>query len=552
MLKSLKIQNYALIQDLTLEFDNGFLIITGETGAGKSILLGALGMILGNRADIKSIVNQEEKCVVEATFNLKNYPLQNFFEENDLDFEEETIVRREITPSGKSRAFINDTPVLLDVLQSLGKYLIDIHSQHDTSEIIQKSFQLDLIDAVAGQMSERNQYQVDFQNYIKLKKQIAQDEKALQELRNSQDYNSFLLDELMQLQLQLGEQEVLESELEVLENSEEIRNNLTKAAQISTADEIGLQALFTQVKFSLKSIASYDQKLEELFQRIDSVSIELKDVMDEILQFQDKVEHNPHRIEEINDRLQSIYSLQKKHQVSTIQELLEIQTELGNKAADFSILEEKIAQNQALLLKSEENLNKKAEILHKNRVQAAPDLTQEIETILSKLGMNEAQLQVQIVENQNLTSVGKDEVELLMSANKGRDFQSLAKAASGGERSRLMLAIKKIMAENQQLPTLILDEIDTGVSGKVANQVGAVMREMADTMQMISVTHLPQIAAQGNQHFKVYKTEIEGVTQTFVKELSTEERIKEIAQMISGSEISQAAEQQAKELLGLN
>lgn len=552
MLKSLKIQNYALIQDLTLEFDNGFLIITGETGAGKSILLGALGMILGNRADIKSIVNQEEKCVVEATFNLKNYPLQNFFEENDLDFEEETIVRREITPSGKSRAFINDTPVLLDVLQSLGKYLIDIHSQHDTSEIIQKSFQLDLIDAVAGQMSERNQYQVDFQNYIKLKKQIAQDEKALQELRNSQDYNSFLLDELMQLQLQLGEQEVLESELEVLENSEEIRNNLTKAAQISTADEIGLQALFTQVKFSLKSIASYDQKLEELFQRIDSVSIELKDVIDEILQFQDKVEHNPHRIEEINDRLQSIYSLQKKHQVSTIQELLEIQTELGNKAADFSILEEKIAQNQALLLKSEENLNKKAEILHKNRVQAAPDLTQEIETILSKLGMNEAQLQVQIVENQNLTSVGKDEVELLMSANKGRDFQSLAKAASGGERSRLMLAIKKIMAENQQLPTLILDEIDTGVSGKVANQVGAVMREMADTMQMISVTHLPQIAAQGNQHFKVYKTEIEGVTQTFVKELSTEERIKEIAQMISGSEISQAAEQQAKELLGLN
>ena len=495
MLKSLKIQNYALIQDLTLEFDNGFLIITGETGAGKSILLGALGMILGNRADIKSIVNQEEKCVVEATFNLKNYPLQNFFEENDLDFEEETIVRREITPSGKSRAFINDTPVLLDVLQSLGKYLIDIHSQHDTSEIIQKSFQLDLIDAVAGQMSERNQYQVDFQNYIKLKKQIAQDEKALQELRNSQDYNSFLLDELMQLQLQLGEQEVLESELEVLENSEEIRNNLTKAAQISTADEIGLQALFTQVKFSLKSIASYDQKLEELFQRIDSVSIELKDVIDEILQFQDKVEHNPHRIEEINDRLQSIYSLQKKHQVSTIQELLEIQTELGNKAADFSILEEKIAQNQALLLKSEENLNKKAEILHKNRVQAAPDLTQEIETILSKLGMNEAQLQVQIVENQNLTSVGKDEVELLMSANKGRDFQSLAKAASGGERSRLMLAIKKIMAENQQLPTLILDEIDTGVSGKVANQVGAVMREMADTMQMISVTNLKKIEA---------------------------------------------------------
>ena len=552
MLKSLKIQNYALIQDLTLEFDNGFLIITGETGAGKSILLGALGMILGNRADIKSIVNQEEKCVAEATFNFKNYPLQNFFEENDLDFEEETIVRREITPSGKSRAFINDTPVLLDVLQSLGKYLIDIHSQHDTSEIIQKSFQLDLIDAVAGQMSERNQYQVDFQNYIKLKKQIAQDEKSLQELRNSQDYNSFLLDELMQLQLQSGEQEVLESELEVLENSEEIRNNLTKAAQISTADEIGLQALFTQVKFSLKSIALYDRKLEELFQRIDSVSIELKDVIDEILQFQDKVEHNPYRIEEINDRLQSIYSLQKKHQVSTIQELLKIQTELGNKAADFSILEEKIAQNQALLLKSEENLNKKAETLHKNRVQAAPDLTQEIETILSKLGMNEAQLQVQIIENQTLTLVGKDEVELLMSANKGRDFQSLAKAASGGERSRLMLAIKKIMAENQQLPTLILDEIDTGVSGKVANQVGAVMHEMANTMQMISVTHLPQIAAQGNQHFKVYKTEIEGVTQTFVKELSTEERIKEIAQMISGSEISQAAEQQAKELLGLN
>ncbi len=550
MLKKLNVKNYALIQDLQLKLNSGFLTITGETGAGKSILLGALGMIQGNRADLKAILNKDNKCSVEAVFNIENYNLNSFFTEFDLDYEKETIIRREISTSGKSRSFINDTPVSLTILQKLGKRLIDIHSQHDTSEIIEKSFQLDLLDYAADQMDKRFVYEKKFHEFSTISTEITELNATLQELKNTQDYNTFLLEELQKAQFQEGEQKQLEEELELLSNAEGIKMNLSKALQIHSSEQVGLQSILLELKNSLIQVASYNSQINDLANRVESISIETEDIMSEVENLNESIEYNPTRINEVNDRLHLIYGLQKKHQADDIKGLIDLMNQLASKASDYSSIElkiEKLETKKALILK---DLEQKAKELNKGRAANSIKLTDAIGEILTQVEMPNAQLKLQIKPLDKLSSTGKDDVEILFSANKGGTFNSIKKAASGGERSRLMLAIKKVMAEKQQLPTLILDEIDTGVSGKIASQMGLVMKEMANNIQMISVTHLPQIAAKGNQHFKVFKESDNNTTQTQVKELNQQERIQEIAQMISGDSISSAAEAQAKELLG--
>ncbi len=551
MLKRLEVKNYALIQDLELQLNPGFLTVTGETGAGKSILLNALGMIQGNRANLKVILNTDKKCSVEATFDLQNYALQSFFEEFDLDYENETFIRREISPSGKSRAFINDTPVSLTTLQQLTKQLIDIHSQHDTDDIVQSSFQLDLLDHLANQMPLRQQHAEKFNRFTLLNQELQDLKKTLQELQNTQDYTTYLLEELQKAQLQSGEQKILEDELELLSHAEEIKSNLSKAIQIHTDEQIGLQTLLSELRNTLNQMASFNSAIERLAQRMESVSIETEDIISDIQNLNENIEYNPIRMEEINERLQLLYALQKKHQVSDVEGLLTVMHQLNSKTSDYSSIKERIQEKEEQRKLLLEELEQTAEKLHQKRIQHAKQLCETIEIILKQLEMPNAQLKMEIKVLDALASTGKDAIVLLFSANKGSTFHPLKKVASGGERSRLMLAIKKVMAEKQQLPTLILDEIDTGVSGKVAGKMGMIMKKMAQNIQMISVTHLPQIAAKGNQHFKVYKTEYETSTNTQVKALSPKERIQEIAQMISGNTVSKAAEEQAKELLGV-
>ncbi|MFV0530743.1 MAG: DNA repair protein RecN [Flavobacteriales bacterium] len=549
MLKKLEIKNYVLIQSLQLNLNSGFLTITGETGAGKSILLNALGMIQGNRADLKSILNKDKKCSVEAVFNIQKYALQSFFKEFDLDYEHETIIRREILPSGKSRAFINDTPVSLNILQSIGDRLIDIHSQHDTGDIIQKSFQLDLLDYIVGHMDFRKEYALKFSDFTRLNQELKELKITLQELQNTQDYNTYLLEELQKAQLQSGEQMVLEEELASLSHAEEIKLNLSKTLQIYSDEQIGLQTILGELQNALNQIASFDSKIENLAKRIESVSIETEDIISEVERLNETTEHNPNRINEINERLQLLYTLQKKHQTENVEELVTIMHQLEAKVLDYSSINEHIIKKQKQKDTLLNELEQMAEKLHQGRRQHVDLLCKNIGELLEQMEMPEAQLKMEIKVLEKLTSTGKDDVILLFSANKGSSFQSVKRVASGGERSRLMLAIKRILAERQQLPTLILDEIDTGVSGKVAGKMGMIMKEMAKNIQMISVTHLPQIAAKGSQHFKVRKTNDKITTYIQVEELSPKERIQEIAQMISGSTVSKAAEEQAKELL---
>lgn len=549
MLKKLEIKNYVLIQSLQLNLNSGFLTITGETGAGKSILLNALGMIQGNRADLKSILNKDKKCSVEAVFNIQKYALQSFFKEFDLDYEHETIIRREILPSGKSRAFINDTPVSLNILQSIGDRLIDIHSQHDTGDIIQKSFQLDLLDYIVGHMDFRKEYALKFSDFTRLNQELKELKITLQELQNTQDYNTYLLEELQKAQLQSGEQMVLEEELASLSHAEEIKLNLSKTLQIYSDEQIGLQTILGELQNALNQIASFDSKIENLAKRIESVSIETEDIISEVERLNETTEHNPNRIDEINERLQLLYTLQKKHQTENVEELVTIMHQLEAKVLDYSSINERIIKKQKQKDTLLNELEQMAEKLHQGRRQHVDLLCKNIGELLEQMEMPEAQLKMEIKVLEKLTSTGKDDVILLFSANKGSSFQSVKRVASGGERSRLMLAIKRILAERQQLPTLILDEIDTGVSGKVAGKMGMIMKEMAKNIQMISVTHLPQIAAKGSQHFKVRKTNDKITTYIQVEELSPKERIQEIAQMISGSTVSKAAEEQAKELL---
>ncbi len=549
MITSLSIKNYALIEKLAIDFSKGFSIITGETGAGKSIILGALGLVLGKRADLTSLKNKEEKCIIEAHFDISKYNLLPFFEANDLDYEDETIIRREILPSGKSRAFINDSPVNLQELQELSLFLIDIHSQHQTQELSEEKVQFEIIDAIADNQSTILDYQVLLKSYKSDKSKLNSLLKKQAESNKEQEYNTFLLDELITANLKSGEQESLEADFEKLNNVEIIKESLDKSLAIANEDQIGVMHNLKEIKVSLQKIASFSPDYHSLLERITSLTIEFDDISDELNRCSEKLINDPEKLELINQKLQMIYSLQKKHQVSTVEELLEIQNKLDDSLLEIGNLEAEIAALTNSIQQKILTLDALSSTIHKKRMDSIPVLSNKLISILETLGMPNVRFKIDINSTSTYFENGKDELQFLFSANKGTDFGLLKKVASGGEMSRIMLAVKAILAQYSKLPTLIFDEIDSGVSGEIANRMGEIMKEMSQTMQIFAITHLPQIAAKGTAHFKVSKSTIGEDTQSELKLLSSEERIVEIAQMLSGTVVSDSALNHAKALL---
>lgn len=549
MLIHLSIKNYALIAFSSIDFSNQLSIITGETGAGKSILLDALGLVLGKRADLNALRDKESKCVVEAHFEISNYNLSNFFEENDLDFDATTVLRREILPSGKSRAFINDSPVTLAVLQELGTFLLDIHSQHQTQDLSNENQQIQILDVIGNNQNLILDYQTELTNYKANKKKLIELQEEQKALSKEQDYNSFLLEELLAADLKLGEQEILESELEKLSNVEFVHEQFEKSTAILSDEQYGVINLLKELKTSLQKVSPIDTAYHELFERVQSAEIELKDVLDEVENQTEKLIKDPVQLELINGKLQQIYALQKKHYVNSIDELLIIQDELNAKVFKVEGLSEAIEKLVQAELIFESKLNDLANQIHQKRMEIIPSLIEEIKAIINPLGMPNANFKFELTPTDKFLSNGKDHIEWLFSANKGTDFGILKKTASGGEMSRIMLAIKAILAKYSNLPTIIFDEIDTGVSGDVANKMGEIMKEMSQNMQVMAITHLPQVASKGHQHFKVSKDHNSDQTVSEIKLLSKEDRIKEIAQMLSGENITDSAISHAKELL---
>ena len=549
MITSLAIKNYALIEKLTIDFSKGFSIITGETGAGKSIILGALGLALGKRADLTSLKNKEEKCVIEAHFEISKYNLLPFFEENDLDYEDETIIRREILPSGKSRAFINDSPVNLQELQELGLYLIDIHSQQQTQELSDETVQFQIIDAIASNLEIINSYQSELKKFKADKSKLNALIKRKAEASKEQEYNTFLLEELVGAKLKSGEQEVLEENYEQLNNVEIIKESLDKSLAIANDEQIGIMHNLNEIKNAIQKIALFSSDYSLLFERITSLKIEFEDIAIELNRCSEKLINDPEQLNLINQKLQLIYNLQKKHQVNTVDELIAIQNTLENSVLELGNIDEEIAKLTTLVDANAKQLDKICDTIHNNRQEVIPLLSQKLIAILETLGMPNVRFKMELNATSTYFENGKDELQFLISANKGTDFGLLKKVASGGEMSRIMLAVKAILAQYSKLPTLIFDEIDTGVSGEIANKMGEIMKEMSAQMQIFAITHLPQIAAKGNEHFKVFKSTVGEDTQSELKLLTAEERVVEIAQMLSGTVISDSALNHAKALL---
>ncbi len=549
MLTSLTIKNYALIDHLHVDFNDGFTIITGETGAGKSILLGGLSLILGKRADLSSLKNKDTKCIIEAVFNISNYNLKSLFKVKDLDYEAQTIIRREILPSGKSRAFVNDSPVNLNSLQVLGEQLIDVHSQHQTLQLTHNDFQFQVIDALAKNDKSVNDYSNELLKYKKLKQELIELQTLKSEAIKEHDYNSFLLNELEEAALIDGELESLEEEYETLNNVEDVKERLSEAYHLLSDDQVGAITTITNLKNSFQKLSDVSTKYQDLYERINSCLIEIDDLFNEVDALQGEVEADPNRLEAVNSKLQILNNLLQKHQVATISELIGVREDLAKKVEVTENLDSAIQNKQDEVSKSEVLLDNIADIIHTNRSKAIPDLIHKLQSILSDLGMTNAQFNIELSKTEDYFSNGKDELLFLFSANKGGNFNELKKAASGGELSRIMLAIKLVLSKYTKLPTIMFDEIDTGVSGEISNKMGDIMLQMSKNMQVFSITHLPQIAAKGHSHFKVYKEDVDNVTQTNLVKLNHDDRIVEIAQMLGGSELSTSAIAHAKELL---
>jgi len=549
LLTSLSIQNYALIDNLQVDFNNGLSIITGETGAGKSILLGGLSLILGKRADLSSLKDTSQKCIIEAVFDVKNYNLKSLFEAEDCDYEDQTIIRREILPTGKSRAFVNDSPVNLNNLQVIGERLIDIHSQHQTMQLVSNEFQFEVIDALANNDELLQQYKSELKTFKKLQSEHKELLIFQAEAIKEHDYNSFLLNELIEANLIEGELALLEEEHETLSNVEAIKEKLSESYQLLNDEQIGLLTSLKELKNNFLKLKGFSVKYEDLFNRVESSFIEMDDVFREIDRMHDTLEADPQRLEEVNSKLLKINNLMQKHAANDISELIKIKNDLDEKVFITENLDETIQKkNKEIELKTIQ-LNTIAKQINGNRKTVIPYLIEQLETILSSLGMPNAQFKIDCIFGDNFYPNGKDELSFLFSANKGGQFNELKKAASGGELSRIMLAIKSVLSKYIQLPTIIFDEIDTGVSGEISNKMGDIMLLMSKTMQVISITHLPQIAAKGHTHFKVYKEDINEVTTTNLMKLNHDERIVEIAQMLGGIEMSSSAIAHAKELL---
>ena len=556
MIRHLHIENYALIEHLDIDFNEGFSVITGETGAGKSIIIGAIGLILGQRADTRSMKAGATRCVVEITFDVSNYQLESFFKENDFDFDgKECLIRRELTSAGKSRAFINDTPASLSQLKELGEQLIDIHSQHKNLLLGKEDFQLSILDIVAEHQALLSTYQQEYTAYRQLNKQL---EEAQEEARNNkedEDYLRFQVDQLADAQLKEGEQEELEEESETLEHAEEIKSSLYAAADHlqSSTDRTDVLGLLKQGLSELHSIASVYSSADELAERIDSCYIELKDVANELESQADDVEYNPNRLEKVNDRLSTIYTLQKKHGVETVEELLALQASLEEKLMRITNSDDFIDELRQKMEAQKEKALTLAKQLSKERKEVAKKVEKEMEKRLLPLGMPNVQFKCSVVANPSaLTSTGFDQVQFLFNANKSGELKPVSQIASGGEIARVMLSLKALIAGAVKLPTIIFGEIDTGVSGSIAEKMARIMKEMGDQdRQVISITHLPQIAAMGSHHYKVYKEDTSDATLSHIIPLDDQQRVEEIAHMLSGEQLTQAALDNAQALLKL-
>jgi DNA repair protein RecN (Recombination protein N) len=549
MLTSLAIKNYTLIENLNVDFSNGFSVITGETGAGKSMLLGALGLVLGKRADLSSLKNEDEKCVIEAVFSVEKYGLKAFFEAQDLDFENETIIRREILPSGKSRAFVNDSPVTLQQLDELGQQLMDIHSQHQTRELSEEKYQFEVLDILAENQDLLLKYSQKLSEYKKNKKALEQAQTKLSESLKEQEYNLFVFNELNQANLKENEQEELETEYEKLNNIESIKEVLSKTLALSDNEIGGVLQNLNEIKSDFSKIASFSNAYKEIHERLSSVQIEYSDILQEVNRLSESVFDDPTATQKVGDRLQQLYDLQKKHKVNSVEELIEIRNALAEKVVSVDELNSIIEKTQKLIVETQTELDVLASQLHQNRQKAITIFDQKITVLLAELGMSNARFDIKLIATDDYFSNGKDKIEFLFSANKGGNFGLLKKTASGGELSRIMLAVKTILAEYKAMPTIIFDEIDTGVSGEIAFKMAQIMQEMSKNRQVISITHLPQIASKGNNHYKVYKSVTEIDTVSDLKLLSKEERIEEIAEMLSGKNFSESALSHAKTLL---
>ncbi len=550
MLNSLSVKNYALIDSVEIEFTDGLSIITGETGAGKSILLGALSLILGQRADVSVLKNKETKCIIEGSFSISGYALESFFSQNEIDYETETVLRREINPAGKSRAFINDTPVNLNTLRELSLKLVDIHSQHQNLNLNESVFQLKIIDTYARNEELVKQYNENYKQYNETLKKLEKLKEEAGRSKEDFDYLQFQFDELDKAKLNEGEQDVLEQEQQQLNNAEEIQRNLSDLFNLVSENP---ESVITNLNSALKAAnqaVTYLPKVEELANRLESTYIEIKDIASEIEMLADKVQFNPERFELVNERLNLLYALQQKHRVNTVEELIDIKNDFQTKLNDIESFDERLKKLEASFKKSNDELNSIAQKLSEKRKAVFPKIEEYVILQLNLLGMPNAIFKISTEEYDGFKPSGKDKIDFLFSANKNGNLQDIAKAASGGEISRLMLSIKSLLSKSSGLPTIIFDEIDTGVSGEIADKMGGIMLEMSSNMQVFNITHLPQVAAKGNTHYLVYKNEESATTATKIKKLNKEERLNEIAKMLSGENLSPQALENAKVLLG--
>lgn len=553
MLQSIYIQNYALIDTLDIDFNTGFSVITGETGAGKSIILGAIGLLLGQRADIKAIKNGETKCIVEAKFNISSCDMESFFKEKELEFDpNECIIRRELYASGKSRGFINDSPASLSQMRELGEQLIDVHSQHQNMLLNNEEFQLNVLDIIANDEKELSKYVDIYQQYREASKKVADTIAKAEKSKADEDYIRFQLQQLDDAALKSGEKELLENEAEMLEHAEEIKSNLYKVSSIMSENDMNILIAMKESTQTLQNISKYYPSAAEWAERLSSCLIEIKELSHEISNAQDEIEFNPARLDFVNDKLNTIYSLEQKHHVDSVDELIEIaenyRSQLNEITSFDQIIEELMKRKEKLY----EELLKQATILTSLRKKAAQNVEKRMEELLVPLGMPNVRFSVEVLPSKEPDAKGMDKVTFLFSANKNGTLQSVATVASGGEIARVMLSLKAMIAGAVKLPTIIFDEIDTGVSGSIAEKMAFIMQSMGEqNRQVISITHLPQIAARGTTHYKVYKEDTETRTISHIKMLDQQERIKEIANMLSGSTLTEAALNNAKALLGI-
>ena len=549
MLTQLKIQNFALIEDLEVDFNDGMTCITGETGAGKSILLGGLSLVLGKRADLGSLYDKSRKCVVEAFFEINFYNLKNVFDYHDLDYQDETILRREILPQGKSRAFINDTPVNLNVLEEVSLKLIDIHSQNDTTSLLKNEYQFQVLDALADNQKILQEYKNNLLLYREKNKEVlsirALKEKSVKDL----EYNKYLYDELQATNLELGIDKRLEGELNVLNNIEDIQNSIIKSIQLLENESLGIIDQLKELQRNSQEISNKSNQFEELNSRIKGSTIELEDILEDYKNVLDNLELNPKKIEDLKAQIDHINKLFHKHKVNSIEELISIKKEINFLLENYITLDSKLNSMEENIQKSEISLKKQCHKLSENRKGATKILEKELKALVAKMGMKEANFKIELTSSKDFLYNGKDFISFKFSANKGYDFKILKKVVSGGELSRIMLAIKTLLSRYKKLPTLIFDEIDAGVSGKISNNIAEIMSNLGSTMQVFTITHLPQVAAKGNHHFKIEKIIEKGKTFTIINYLNRNERIHEIAMMLSGNKITETAIAHAKQLM---